>query len=321
MNRERAMQEFRFDGRTAIVTGAGGNPSLGRAHALLLAERGANVVVNDIGHDPESGAYYRDKASADAVVAEIRARGGIAVADTHSVAGEEGAGAIVQTALDAFGGVDIVVNNAVITVIAPFDEMSSKDFRRHIETNLMGPIWLCRAAWPHMRAQRYGRIVNLASGAFTGCSLMSAYGISKGGLFSLTCALAAEGEAIGIKANTVNPTAYTRGSIASINEDTTLFQHFKNNSPAEFVSPVVAYLAHEKCPVSGECIEAGAGSLRRVYVAGTPGVTQPRLTIEGLAENWDRIVAGAGNTAIKYGVSAAENFRTLTSEGTAAASP
>jgi NAD(P)-dependent dehydrogenase (short-subunit alcohol dehydrogenase family) len=305
------VEQYRFDGRTAIVTGAGGNPSLGRAHALLLAARGANVVVNDIGHDPESGAYYQDRASAESVVAEIRAQGGSAVADTHSVANEEGAGAIVQTALDAFGSVDILVNNAVITVIAPFDGMRSRDFRRHIETNLMGPIWLCRAAWPHMKAKRYGRIVNLSSGAFTGCSLMSAYSISKGGLFSLTCALAAEGEALGIKANTVNPTAYTRGSVASINEDTALFEHFKSSSPAEFVAPVVAYLAHEACPVSGTCIEAGAGAVRQIYVTGTSGVTMPSLTIEMLAARLVEITAGAEGAAIKYSATAADSFRRL----------
>src|SRR5690349_4317823 len=107
------MAELRFEGKTAVVTGAGGNPSLGRAHALLLASRGANVVVNDIGSDPESKGY-KGKASAKAVVAEIKAAGGKAVADTHSVASEEGANALIKTAVDAFGSVDILVNNAGI---------------------------------------------------------------------------------------------------------------------------------------------------------------------------------------------------------------
>ena len=111
------MNELRFDGRTAIVTGAGGNPSLGRAHALLLAARGANVVVNDIGRDPETPGYS-GAASAEAVVQEIRALGGKAVADIHSVASEDGATAIVQTALDAFGGIDILINNAGISIAA-----------------------------------------------------------------------------------------------------------------------------------------------------------------------------------------------------------
>ena len=125
------MEELRFDGRTAIVTGAGGNPSLGRAHALLLAERGANVIVNDIGQLPAE-LDYPGVASAQAVADEIRALGGKAVADTHSVASEEGATAIVQTALDAFGSIDIVVNNAGICRVVSFDEMTLDDFQYHL---------------------------------------------------------------------------------------------------------------------------------------------------------------------------------------------
>ena len=190
------MDPLRFDGRTAIVTGAGGNPSLGRAHALLLAERGANVVVNDIGGDPETPGYS-GTASAQQVADEICALGGKAVFDTNSVASPEGADAIVRTALDAFGGIDILVNNAGISIAAPFDEITDRDFRRHIDINLMGPVWLCRAAWGKMREQGYGRIVNITSGAMTGFAWLTAYGTSKGGLFSFTRALAAEGEAHG----------------------------------------------------------------------------------------------------------------------------
>src|SRR6516165_4780913 len=175
------MKEFRFDGRTAIVTGAGGNPSLGRAHALLLAARGANVVVNDVGRSEAPG--YEGEASAEAVAAEIRALGGSAVASTHSVAEEEGASAIVRAAVEAFGGVDILVNNAGISVAAPFDEMTSRDTQRHVDINLMGAVWMCRAAWPHMQAKRYGRIVNTGSGAFAGMWAFVIYGASKGGVF------------------------------------------------------------------------------------------------------------------------------------------
>ena len=144
------MSEFRFEGRTAIVTGAGGNPSLGRAHALLLGARGANVVVNDIGSDPEQR-HYPGAASAEAVAAEIRAAGGKAIANTDSVATPEGAEAIVQAALDAFGSVDILVNNAGISIGAPFDVISPRDIQRHFDINLMGTVWCSRAAWPHMK--------------------------------------------------------------------------------------------------------------------------------------------------------------------------
>src|SRR2546430_38003 len=120
-----AMNQFRFDGRTAIVTGAGGNPSLGRAHALLLAARGAKVVVNDIGSHPEMKGYP-GVASAESAAEEIRAAGGSAVADTHSVASDEGAGAIIQTALDSFGSIDILINNAAICINVPFDVMTPR---------------------------------------------------------------------------------------------------------------------------------------------------------------------------------------------------
>jgi NAD(P)-dependent dehydrogenase (short-subunit alcohol dehydrogenase family) len=144
------MAEFRFDGRTAIVTGSGGNPSLGRAHAMLLASRGAQVVVNDIGSGDPEMRNYPGTASAEKVAEEIRAAGGKAVADTNSVATPEGAEAIIRTALDAFGRIDVLVNNAAISIGAPIDVMSARDFQRHMDVNLMGTIWCCRAAWPHM---------------------------------------------------------------------------------------------------------------------------------------------------------------------------
>jgi NAD(P)-dependent dehydrogenase (short-subunit alcohol dehydrogenase family) len=292
--------QLRFDGRTAIVTGAGGNPSLGRAHALLLGARGANVVVNDIGRDPETPGYS-GSASAAAVAEEIRALGGNAVADVHSVATEEGAAAVVQTALDEFGGVDILVNNAGISIAAPFDEMSSRDFRRHIDINLMGPIWTCRAAWPHMRAKGYGRIVNITSGALAGFTWLVAYGTSKGGLLSLTRSLAAEGAALGIKANAVNPGAFTRMVAAQQAPTSPIYRHAREHLPPELVSPVVAFLAHVNCPVTGECIEAVGGEVRRVYVAQTEGFTDRNLTPEVVAARWNEVMAGSAESLLAHG--------------------
>ena len=294
------MDKWRFDGRTAIVTGAGGNPSLGRAHALLLAARGAQVVVNDIGRDPETPGYS-GSASAEAVVQEIRAAGGKAVADNHSVASEEGAAAIVQTALDAFGGVDILVNNAGISIAAPFDEMTSRDFRRHIDINLMGPVWTCRAVWPHMRSKGYGRIINTTSGALAGVTWLAAYGASKGGLLSLTRSLAAEAAGLGIKVNAVNPGAFTR-MVAAQQEDTSpMYRLAQEKMPPELVSPVVAFLAHENCPVSGECIDALGGEVRKTYIAQTAGFADPGLTIETVARRWDEVLAGAAGSVIPPG--------------------
>lgn len=291
------MNELRFDGRTAVITGAGGNPSLGRAHALLLAERGANVVVNDIGSDPEAPGYL-GTASADAVAEEIRARGGKAVANTHSVASEQGAAAIVQTALDTFGGIDIVINNAGISMAAGFEEMTNRDFQRHIDINLMGSLWTCRAAWPHMRSKGYGRIVNIGSGAFTGFSSFSAYGSSKGGVFSLTRALAAEGASSGIKVNTVNPGAFTRMVAAQQDATSSMYQYAQQNLPADLVSPVVAYLAHQRCDITGECIEAVGGQVRRVYLAQTSGFTDRDLSLETVARRWQEVMADSGDNVI-----------------------
>lgn len=294
------MTDFRFDGRTAVVTGAGGKPGLGRAHALLLASRGARVVVNDIGNDPESQGYS-DRASAAAVAAEINALGGAAIADTHSVASSDGAAALIGAALEAFGSIDILVNNAGVVAIAPFDEMTVRDYERHVQINLLGAIWTSRAAWPHMRRQSYGRIINIGSGAFSGIAMHTAYGVTKGGLFSLTRALAAEGAPHGIQANTVNPFAFTRMMQATQEESSPLLQMSRAALPAEMVSPVVAYLAHETCAVTGECFSAAGGSVKRVFLSETQGLSDPNLTVERLAEGWDKVMDETGARLMRAG--------------------
>lgn len=278
---------FRFDGRVAVVTGAGSNPGLGRAHALLLAERGAHVVVNDI----EAGMPgCADSASAEAVAAEIRDAGGSAIACTASVTSEEGAAAIVATALDAFGRIDILVNNAAISIGAPFDAMSVHDFSRHISVNLMGAYFCCRAAWPHMKAQGYGRIVNTTSAAMGGFAQQSAYAASKGGLWSLTRALAAEGAALGIQVNAVSPGAFTRLVAAMLQEGSPLLKHSRENLPAELSSPALAWLCHEDSAVTGECIDSVGGAVQRTFMARTPGIASPSLTIEDVAARWGEVV-------------------------------
>ncbi|MDG2005535.1 MAG: SDR family NAD(P)-dependent oxidoreductase [Novosphingobium sp.] len=289
------MDELRFDGRTAIVTGAGGNPGLGRAHALLLAARGANVVVNDIGELPEA-LDYPGIASAEAVAEEIRAAGGKAVADIHSVATEEGGAAIVQTALDAFGGIDILVNNAGICRVVSFEEMTPSDFAQTMEVNFMGTVHTCRAAWPHMKAQGYGRIVNISSGSMTGLPWQSAYAASKGAVYSFTRGLASDGMDCGIKANSVIPGALTRMVYAVQDEQTSSFiAASKDTMPPEIVSPAVAFLAHESVPCTGECIESFGGHLARFYLARTPGIDDPNMTVETLASRWQEIMAGTAD--------------------------
>lgn len=294
------MSELRFDGQTAIVTGAGGNPGLGRAHALLLAERGANVVVNDIDSDPELR-HAHGKASAETIAAEIRAKGGKAVADTHSVAGVESAEKVIETALDAFGRVDILVNNAAVSVAAPFEVMTPRDFERHIQINLMGAVWCARAAWPHMKAQGYGRIVNTTSSAMHGFAQQTAYSASKGGLWSFTRSLAAEGREFGIKVNAVSPAAFTRLVVSMLEDDSPLVQHAKANLPPELSSPAVAWLCHESCPVTGECIESVGGEVQRTFMARARGISDRAHTIETLAQRWEELLQEDGAEAIGIG--------------------
>lgn len=293
------MAELRFDGRTAIVTGAGGNPSLGRAHALLLAKRGANVVVNDIGKLPEA-LGYPGVASAEAVAEEIRALGGNAVADTHSVATAEGSAAIVQTAIDSFGSIDILVNNAGLCRVVSFEEMTPEDFRQSIEVNLMGTVQTCRAAWPHMKAKGYGRVVNISSGSMAGLAWQTAYAAAKAGVFSFTRSLAAEGADYGIKANSLIPGALTRMVLAAQAETSPWIIEAREKLPPELVSPAVAFLAHESCPFTGECIESMGGHVSRLYLARTSGFETRAMTIETMAERWEEAFAGTAEGIFRH---------------------
>lgn len=287
------MGEFRFDGRTVIVTGAGGNPGLGRAHALLFGARGANVVVNDIAIDPEAR-HYPGRPDAEGVAEEIRAAGGSAIAAEGSVADPEGAKAVVAKAIAAFGRVDALVNNAGVCINAPFDVISDRDITRHVDVNVMGSVWMARAVWPHMKQQGYGRIVNITSGSMTGFVDQVIYATTKGAAWSLTRGLAAEGAAHGISANAVSPGAYTRMVISSFVEDSPLLAHSKENLRPELCSAAVAYLAHEQCPLNGECIDSVGGEVQRTFISRTAGFSDREHTIETIAERIEDVVSEAG---------------------------
>jgi len=281
------MGDFRFDGQVAIVTGAGGKaPSLGRAHALYLAARGARVVVNDLGTGPDGRGVLR--ANADEVVEEIRRAGGEAVADTNSVADPEGAAAIIKTALDAFGGVHILVNNAGIAHLADFDDISDSDVRKMIDVHLLGQIWMCRAIWPHMERQGYGRIVNVGSAAMFGTAGSAIYGAAKAGAYSLSKGLAVQGESCGIKINTLLPRAGTL-AITHLQEESDRTAEIMGLR-AELVAPIVALLAHSKCPCTGKGIEAGGGRAWEVAYAVTHGYRSDNLDLEDLAAHWEEVV-------------------------------
>ncbi|WP_082953071.1 SDR family NAD(P)-dependent oxidoreductase [Mycobacterium sp. 852002-10029_SCH5224772] len=281
------MSELRFDGQVAIVTGAGGqDPSLGRSHATLLAERGAKVVVNDLGVGPDGRGIMR--ANAEQVVEEILAAGGEAVPDLHSVAEEEDARKVVTTALDTWGRLDILVNNAGVCFMARFDEISSADIRNIIDVHLMGTVWMCRAAWPHMREAGYGRIVNTTSGAMFGIEKLSIYGAAKSGIFGLTRGLAVEGAELGIKVNALGPAANTT-AIRHFNETSPFTELMENHFPTKLVSPAVAYLSHRCCELSGANLEAAAGNIGFRVFGQTAGYTDTDLTAEKVRDNLSTI--------------------------------
>lgn len=282
------MSELRFDGQVAIVTGAGGTPGLGRSYAKLLAARGAKVVVNDLGVGPDGSSAVPAKAAA--VVEEIKRAGGEAVADTHSVASEDGAQAIVETALKTYGRVDVLVNNAGVVEFACFDDFSTRDIDKLIETHVYGAIWMCRAVWPHMKAARYGRIVNTVSGSMLGARYTSIYGTAKSAVMGLTRNLAIEGADFGIKVNAIWPNAATNAwKIMSAEEAQPTAEVMQQLSP-DLVAPVVAFLAQANCQTSGKCIISEGHSVSELWYGRTLGVDVTELTPDQIQINWDRIV-------------------------------
>lgn len=283
------MSDLRFDGQVAIVTGAGGNPGLGRSYARLLAVRGAKVVVNDLGVGPDGRSTVPAKAAA--VAEEIRQAGGEAVADANSVATQQGAQAIVETALETYGRVDILINNAGVVEFALFEDLSSKDIQRVIDTHVWGHIWMCKAAWPHMKAAGYGRIINTASGSMLGARYASVYGTAKSAVLGLTRNLAIEGAELGIKVNAIWPFAATNAwQIMSAEEARPSAEVMARMSP-DLSAPVVAFLAHANCPASGKCIVAEGKNVYELWYARTAGVDIADLTLEQIERNWQQIVA------------------------------
>lgn len=301
--------ELRFDDQVAVITGAGGG--LGRQYALLLASRGARVVVNDTGGSVTGNGSNVEAASATA--GEIRERGGEAVADTNSVTSPEGAEAIIDTALRTWGRVDILINNAGIVGDAPFEDMTADRLRPLLDVHLNGAFYVTRPAWRAMREQRYGRVLNTCSAAgILGAERMSNYGAAKTGLTGFTRVLAAEGAEHGIKVNAIAPIAYTRmlthsldaatGRPAVENDtaaqavlDDLVDQYLQKLDPAH-VAPVAAFLTHRDCPVSGEIYTVGAGHVARFFIGRTKGFYDPTLSIEDVRDHLDEIRDEAGYT-------------------------
>ena len=275
------MSALGYDGKVAIITGAGGG--LGRQHALMMAKRGALIVVNDLGGSIDG--VGSSASAAQIVVDEIKAIGGEAVADHNTVATPEGGQAIVQTAIDTYGRVDIVINNAGILRDKAFHNMTPDLLNPVLDVHLKGAFYVTQPAFVHMREQGYGRIISTSSAAGVfGNFGQTNYGAAKMGLVGFTRVLGVEGARFNIKANAIAPLAMTR-----MTED--ILGALKDKLAPELVSPLVAFLAHEECPVSGQLFSVGGGRVAHVFLGETNGYYSPTLTPEDVQNNWETITA------------------------------
>jgi NAD(P)-dependent dehydrogenase (short-subunit alcohol dehydrogenase family) len=265
-----------FAGQVVVVTGASGG--LGRTYALEFAARGARVVVNDVAVSVDGRASAGTPAAA--VVEEIRATGGEAMASDDSVATLEGGAAVIQCALDAFGGLDIVINNAGIARTNYFKDVVYEDVLASLGVHLLGAYHVLLPAWRHFVEQGSGRVVNTTSsvGMF-GQQRSAVYASAKMGVVGLTRVLAAEGAKYGIKVNAVAPVAASRmaGEV---------YGRLDPYVPPELVAAVVLALAHRGCAVSGEVISAGGGRMSRLVLSATEGYSRPASTTKRPPSNW-----------------------------------
>ncbi|MEA2203112.1 MAG: hypothetical protein QOI89_3878 [Solirubrobacteraceae bacterium] len=273
------MTVARFDDRVAVVTGAG--RGLGSAYARLLAERGAKVVIND--HGGSLAGDRPDAGPAEQVADAIRAAGGEAVTSTASVATRDGADAIIATALDEYGGIDILIHNAGNVRRASLKEMTYEDFDAVLDVHLRGAFNVVRQAFPVMCEAGYGRIVLTSSiGGLYGNHNVANYAAAKAGVIGLSNVAALEGAADGVTCNVIVPAAVTRMA-AGI--DTSAYPPMG----AELVAPVVGWLTHESCSVSGEVFIALAGRVARAVIAESPGVCRQSWTVEDVGQHLDSI--------------------------------
>ena len=285
------MAEIRFDGRVAIVTGAG--TGLGRSHAMGLAARGARVVVNDLGVD--TGGQGASSKAAEAVVAEIKAAGGEAMAHGTDVSDEAGVGDMVARAMGAWGRIDIVVNNAGILRDKTFAKMQMADFRKVVDVHLIGSAMVTHACWQIMRDQKYGRVVltSSASGLY-GNFGQSNYGAAKAAMMGLMNVLHIEGARDNIRVNTLAPTAATRMTESLIPADAL------DLLAPETITPGLLYLVSEDAP-SRVILGAGAGSFAQTRVYETAGITLQgdENSPEAVAAAFDRITDPEGQVVME----------------------
>ncbi len=270
-----------FTGKVIIVTGAA--RGIGKAHVELLAERGASVVVADLGCSTEGEGKSAEPG--DALAEEIRKCGGKAANVTASVTTQDGVEAIVRAALDAFGRIDGLVNNAGIISMGAFPETPIEIYRSHMDVHFFGTVLMSRAAWPHL-VRSGGRIVNTVSGTLNGALGMMHYASAKGALYAFTRNLAVIGAGAGVKVNAVSPAADTRmidvpGMAEALPPGTIDF--LRAQMSPHWIAPVVAFLLHESCAVNGEVLNAGGGSVSRMVMMNSPGIASATLSLEEVA--------------------------------------
>jgi NAD(P)-dependent dehydrogenase (short-subunit alcohol dehydrogenase family) len=281
------VDQLNFEGRVAVVTGAG--RGIGKAYALLLAARGASVVVNDLGGS--MGGKGADPGVADRVVSEIAAAGGTGVANGNDVSSADGAQALIDAAVDRFGRIDILINNAGIIRWAGPPDVDIDNLTRHLDVHVLGSFNTTLAAWPHMTDQHYGRIVMTTSSGVFGLPQNVSYATAKGGVIGLTRSLSLSGAPLGIKANLIAPAAFTRMAGQPAGETNASGGGGSEQMSPDLVAPMVAFLAHEACPVTGEIYTAGFGRFARIFIASTVGYVHPtpQPTIEDVVEHWTTI--------------------------------
>ncbi|MGH9106450.1 MAG: SDR family NAD(P)-dependent oxidoreductase [Acidimicrobiales bacterium] len=280
------MADLGFDGQVAVVTGAGGG--LGRHYALGLAGRGARVVVNDLGSSVTGEGS--STGPAEQVAKEIKDLGGEAVADNHSVSTREGGEAIVNSALEAWGRVDILINNAGVLRDKAFHNMTDEHLDPVLDVHLKGAFYVTRPAWLKMREQHYGRVLMATSNSgVLGNFGQANYGAAKMGLVGLTRVLAAEGAKYDIKVNAIAPLARTR-----MTED--ILGPLVDKLNPELVAPVAIWLVHRDVPVSGEIYSSAGGRVARFFIGLTTGYYNPKLTPEDVRDNFDQVRDEAGYT-------------------------
>ena len=288
------MDELRFDDRVALVTGAGGG--LGREHALLLASRGAAVMVNDLG-SPTMGGQDHDPSPAQAVVEEITAAGGVAIANSDSVASREGAESMVASALEEFGRLDILINNAGIIRNRTFLNIGEYEFEPVLDVHVKGCFFVTRPAYEHMKTVGYGRIINTSSGSgLFGSFGQTAYSAAKAAIYGFTRTLGIEGSRYGVHVNAIAPGALTRmtgdvlGDDGAMAEMTGLSgEDLVYQMGPHQVAPAVVYLAHESCSLNGETLSASGGRVGRAFMGVTKGIYEDELTVESVADRIDEV--------------------------------